>query len=225
MQPEDYGADYYAKKHLADLSSRFQRYRAREVMALYNLGPDDRVLDLGCGWGTVTFAAADRARNVVGIDLSKEAIDRCRRKADEWSNVAFRVADAKATGLEPGSFDVAYAADLFEHLDPSDSQAVAVEAHRVLKPGGVLVVWTPCPSHLLQRLKARNILLKEDPTHIGYKSMAAMEEIMKKTRFAIVSACYRPSHWPGLSVVERLGWRWTPLLRRRIGIVGKKGLA
>ena len=35
MQPEDYGADYYAKKHLADLSSRFQRYRAREVMALY----------------------------------------------------------------------------------------------------------------------------------------------------------------------------------------------
>lgn len=102
---EDYGADYYAKKHLADLKSRFQRYRAREVVALHNLGQA-----VSSGW-------TSRKRRMSGAG----------GRRPKWSNVVFRVADAKATELEAASFDVVYAADLFERLDPTDSQAVAAE--------------------------------------------------------------------------------------------------
>lgn len=69
---------------------------------------------------------------------------------------------------------------------------------------------------------ARDILLKEHPTHIGYKTMAAMREIVEDAGFRVASARYRPSHWPGLNVAERLFQRWVPLLRRRIGVVGLK---
>ena len=91
----------------------------------------DRVLDLGCGWGTITFAMARHAREVVGIDFAPMAITLCNEELGRNgrpANATFRLADARDTGLEPGSFDVVAAADLFEHLYPGDSDTVAAEA-------------------------------------------------------------------------------------------------
>lgn len=76
--PSYYDESYYDAPHLIDRHSRFQRYRVRMVLGLHPLRPADRVLDLGCGWGTISFAVAERGvREVVGIDLSKHAIAIC----------------------------------------------------------------------------------------------------------------------------------------------------
>lgn len=210
--------------HLHDFDSRFQRYRVRKVLELLGPRRTDRVLDLGCGWGSISFALGAIVREVVGLDFSERAVVSCDRRlrTSGFGNVTFRVADARHTGLGAASFDAVVAADLFEHLYPDDSHEVAAEAFRVLKPGGRLAVWTPCRSHILEVLKNNDIILKRDVSHVDYKSMPRMREIATGAGFRIERACFVESHLPGLNVLERLWQRWVPLLRRRIAVLAVK---
>src|SRR5688572_26081106 len=137
--------------HLTDTDSAFQRYRIAKVVELASPAPTDRVVDLGCGWGTFEHALAGRVAEIVGVDFSERAIEFCRRRlvAQPRPNVRFVCAHAGDTGLPPRSFDLVIAADLFEHLYPSDSARVASEALRLLAPGGRFAVWTPHRGHVL----------------------------------------------------------------------------
>ena len=220
-------SDYFEGRgaaHLTDPGSAFQQYRVAKLTQLRAPRARDRVVDLGCGWGTFCFAWADRAADIVGVDFSERAVELCRRRLAETPrpNVRFVCADAGDTGLPGGAFDLVVAADLFEHLYPDDSLRVAREAHRLLAPGGHFAVWTPHRGHVLEALKARGILLKPDPTHVDYKSMHAMKMLLSDAGFAIERAYYAESHVPGLRLVERLLQRVVPILRRRIAVLGRK---
>ena len=206
--------------HLLDPNSRFQRYRVRMVESLAAPQPDDDVVDFGSGWGTFELALAPKVRSILGIDFSARSVELSRETLARHGaeNVRFLQADAGDTDLEPDTYDLVIAADLFEHLYPEDSIRVAREAFRILKPGGRFAVWTPHRGHILEVLKNNRILLTPDPAHVGYKSMARMSELCTEAGFRIERAYYAESHLPGLSLVERaLGWA-IPLLRRRIAI-------
>lgn len=211
-------------EHLTDLESPFQRYRVSKVTAIRPPRSSDRVVDLGCGWGTFGFALADRVASVVGVDFSERSIEICRRRLaeDPHPNLTFLCADAGDTGLEGGAYDLVIAADLFEHLYPDDSARVAAEAFRLLTPGGHFATWTPHRGHVLEALKNRDILLKRDITHVDYKSMERMKRLLSDAGFAIERAYYAESHVPGLRVVERLLQPVVPFLRRRIAVLGRK---
>jgi cyclopropane fatty-acyl-phospholipid synthase-like methyltransferase len=210
--------------HLTDTDSAFQRYRIAKVVELASPLPTDRVVDLGCGWGTFEHALAGRVAEIVGVDFSERAIDFCRRRlaTEPRPNVRFVRADAGATGLPSGAFDLVIAADLFEHLYPSDSTRVASEAFRLLAPGGRFAVWTPHRGHVLEILKNRNIVLRRDVTHVDYKSMDAMKALLYDAGFTIERAYYAESHVPGLRMVERRLQSIVPPLRRRIAVLGRK---
>ena len=210
--------------HLTDTKSAFQRYRIAKVVELASPAPKDRVVDLGCGWGTFEIALAGRVAGIVGVDFSERAIDLCRRRlsSDPRPNVTFVCADAGATGLPAGQFDLVIAADLFEHLYPSDSARVASEAYRLLSPGGRFAVWTPHRGHLLEILRNRNIVLRRDVTHVDYKSLAELKRLLSGAGFTIERAYYAESHLPGLRTVERQLQSIVPPLRRRIAVLGGK---
>lgn len=225
---EHYDAsDYFEGEgagHLADLASAFQRYRVAKVTELRAPRPGDRVVDLGCGWGTFCFAWADDVDEIVGVDFSRRAIELCRRRLEgsAHENVRFVRADAGDTGLEGSAYDLVVAADLFEHLYPDDSARVAAEAFRLLKPGGEFATWTPHRGHLLEILKNRDIVLRRDETHVDYKSMDEMKRLLSGAGFAIERAYYAESHLPLLRSVERLCQGVVPVLRRRIAVLGRK---
>ena len=217
-------SEYFAAGHLRDLRSPFQRYRVDKVLSIYDPAPQERVLDLGCGWGTFEWALGPRVTEVVGVDFSAKSVDLCerQREAGGFRNVRFVHADAGATGLAAGSFDLVIAADLFEHLYPDDSERVAREAHRVLKSGGRFSIWTPHRGHVLEILKNNRVLLKPDPTHVDYKSMERLRSLLAGAGFMVEKAYYAESHLPGLRRLERALMGALPPLRRRIALLGRK---
>ncbi|MEQ8331261.1 MAG: class I SAM-dependent methyltransferase [Longimicrobiales bacterium] len=219
-------SDYFegGTEHLQDMDSAFQRYRVRKVLEIHEPGPGDRVVDLGCGWGTFGFVLADRVGEVVGVDFSEKSIELCNQRlaGDPKPNLRFVCADAGDTGLEAGSFDLALSADLFEHLYPDDSVRVVEEAYRLLAPGGRFSVWTPHRGHFLEHLKNNDILLKRDISHVDYKSLPRMRRMLEDAGFEIERAYYAESHLPGLRTVERALQGLVPLLRRRVALLGRK---
>lgn len=219
-------SDYFEAggDHLLDLSSPFHQYRLKAVRDLSRPRSGERVVDLGCGWGTISLGLAPHVGQVVGVDFSERSVEICEENLSRSgsTNVEFVCADAGDSGLEAGSFDLAVAADLFEHLYPEDTARVAAEAFRLLRPGGRFAVWTPHRGHLLEILKARDILIAHDPTHVDYKSMERVQGYLTASGFDIERAYYAPSHLPGLRLVERLGQTVVPFLRRRIAVLGRK---
>ncbi len=232
MTEERIGREFYDRsdyfeggtEHLQDLDSPFQRYRIEKVLQLYDPDPEERVLDLGCGWGTFSWALGHRVVEMVGVDFSQKSIDLCEKRlaGSAIEGVSFLCADARDTGLEGESFDLVIGADLVEHLYPEDSQDVVAEAFRVLKKGGRLSLWTPHRGHFLEMLKARNILLRRDVSHVDYKSMDRLKTLVGSAGFVVERAYYAESHVGGLRSIERAFQGWIPILRRRIALLARK---
>ena len=219
-------SDYFERgtEHLQDIDSPFQKYRVDKVLQIYEPGSEERVLDLGCGWGTFCWVLGPRVAEIVGVDFSQKSIELCedRLARSAIDGVSFLCADARDTGLEAESFDLVIGADLVEHLYPEDAEAMVAEAFRVLKKGGRLSLWTPHRGHFLEMLKARNILLRRDVSHVDYKSMDRLRTMVVGEGFVVEKAYYAGSHLAGLRSIERALQGWVPILRRRIALLAKK---
>lgn len=104
----------------------------------------DRVLDVGCGTGTLAIAARRRVgpnADVRGIDPSEEMIARAKAKAlREGLAVTFEVASAQKLPFDDASFDVVLSSLMLHHLPDLARKDAVHEMRRVLKPNGRLLV-------------------------------------------------------------------------------------
>ena len=135
------GPEVYTHGHHESVL-RSHRWRTAENSAAFvlaQLTPSARVLDVGCGPGTITADLARRVPGgaVLGIDRSASIVEAARSE-HAAANLSFRVGDVYALDLEDASFDVVYAHQLLQHL--TRPVAAIVEMRRVLRPGGLLAV-------------------------------------------------------------------------------------
>ena len=149
---------------------RERRFRER-LTELARLQPGAAVLDVGCGTGTLAIVAKKRVGNsgtVIGIDASREMIERARRKARRAGvDVRFDSAIVEALPFPDASFDVVFSTLMLHHLPRAAREQCAHEMQRVLRPGGrVLAVDFVTPARerkgLLSRLHRHGSMALRD---------------------------------------------------------------
>ncbi len=221
---------HYDEAYFADLSARYRkrnRFARRRIRNVFSLLPElkgKRFLDIGCGMGTFTLEAAARGAAAVGLDLAPAGIRAAQRVSAEErvTSAHFIRADAAVLPFRTGSADVVVAADFTEHLDDGTLMRVLNELTRVMAAGGTLVVYTPEATHIFERLRARGILLEQEPSHIGIRSAQELAFAARQAGLRVERIRYLPSHLPIWNLLERALSPWVPLLRRRIGLVVRK---
>lgn len=159
-----------------------------------------RVLDAGCGEGVLVEEFRDRLR-IEGLDPNYRSAH-----VTQGSLVALPYADA--------TFDRALCLDVLEHL-PFDDQARALaELHRVLAPGGELLVTVPNLAHLQSRvhflLQGRLIRTANPAKHPGDRPIGEYLELARRAGFTLVG---RRGIFPTIPIVTRFIRRHPARLR------------
>jgi SAM-dependent methyltransferase len=193
-------ADDYAR-HRADFPAE-----AVDCLVVAGVGvTGQRVVDLGCGTGTLARQLAARGCSVTGVDLDGRMLDAARRLASEASlTVAWKLGRAEKTGLDPGLFEAVVAVQCWHWFDGS---AAAGEARRLLAPGGRVAVcgfdWLPLPgavSEVTENLisvhnTAWDLRRIRDPAP-GAEADLALVDIEVAERFTWdLDVAYPPESW------------------------------
>lgn len=121
--------------------------RVLNLLKKINVNKKMRVLDIGCGRGDITMFLAKNAKECIGIDYSKDAIEIANstkkiypKNIQEKSK--FYVMDAKKMNFPDSYFDVVVSIDVLEHLYKEEAEISMKEISRVLRKNGVLFLRT-----------------------------------------------------------------------------------
>lgn len=136
--------DVYTHGHHASVVRSHARRTAATSAAylLPLLEPGQRLLDVGCGPGSITvdLARAVSPGEVVAVDRAPAAVELAQEavRTADVPNAVTQVADVMALPFDDGSFDVVHAHQVLQHLP--DPVAALREMRRVTRPGGVVAV-------------------------------------------------------------------------------------
>lgn len=133
-----------------------RKFRER-VLARAEPKPGDRILDLGCGTGSLAVLTkqAQPGAEVTGIDPDAEILERAREKASEaGAEVAFKVGKGDDLPCADGYFDTVLSTLVLHHLTHEERVRALREVRRTLRPGGRFVVaeWGRAPDPLIWAL-------------------------------------------------------------------------
>jgi methionine biosynthesis protein MetW len=191
-----------------------EEYR-RVVLSLFEPSPEARFLDVGCGDGEFALKVAERigTRQVFGLDVARENVERAKARGIDCCEADLE----RKLPFEDESFDVVCVNQVIEHL--SDTDALAKEVYRVLKPGGYAVTCTPnlAASHnvffLLLGLQPPQTAVSDD-----FDLLVTSRRPKKRTdpwpthrRLFTLEGLTAVFRWHGFSVVRTTGSGWYPL--------------
>lgn len=178
--PDDYYGASGTKFH--GIAESFVRFAgARHARSLSGgLPPGSRVLDVGCGRGVLLSALADRGLEVHGVEVSEAACHGADPRAR--IRIAARLADAS---YEAGQFDAVILWHVLEHL--TDPRRTLEEAHRILRPGGRMVVAVPNFESLQATWAGENWFHLDPPRHLFHFPVPALRTLLARAGFAVQS--------------------------------------
>jgi SAM-dependent methyltransferase len=137
------GMAHYTEYAYSDARSNHSHAYLRPSVAefLRSLPADSRILDLGCGNGSMIAQFADWGFELHGMDSSHSGIRNARQ---QWHSVTFHLADVTAQmppEVAAGYFDAVLCAEVIEHI--FEPRKLVENAYHLLKPGGRILITTP----------------------------------------------------------------------------------
>ena len=183
--------------------------RIRQILRNLSFSPSDKVCEFGCGLGHILFAIAPLIKNGLGLDFSEYAIAEAerRRQTAAIGDISFEAIDIEtlaSSAAHKGQFDKVLMMDISEHLYDDTLTRFLASAHHVLRAGGELYIHTPNAGYYLEKLKSRNILLKQFPSHIAVRGYRAYEAILLDAGFHVEKTIMLPHYNPVLGKIDML---------------------
>ena len=154
----------------------------------YDLFPyqgEGRLLDYGCGNGKFLLAMRDRGWQVQGMDLTPQAVERCRAEGLEAR------LGRDMDEYPPNSFDAITLWQVIEHV-PSPRQTLG-QAWRALRPGGLLTMSLPNFDSLTARWFGPYWFPLELPRHVTHFTPVTLKRILAEENFTDIR--FRPQRY------------------------------
>ena len=155
----------------------------REVLSDYDF---DHVLELGCGTGKNTFWLAERAKNLLGLDFSKEMLAKAKEK-NKYAHVQLQLADIQEDwSISDDVLDLITCSLTLEHI--GDLDGVFAQASKKLKQGGLFYI---CELHPFKQYLGTKARFEEDGELIELEvyihHISDFLEVGKNNGFELVS--------------------------------------
>lgn len=194
----------YTYEELFQFGGRLSAIRREHERLLPYFANATTVLDIGCGRGVCLQMLREAGITPVGVDLSREAVERCRA-------LGFRDvfhSDALTFLREhPDAYDGLICSHVIEHLPFADGKDLVQLAYETLRPGGRLAIVTPN----MQDLRVGGNIFWLDPTHVRPYPLELLDAMLRAAHFRIVR-CWQPLAVPNKRAIPR----WA-LLRLLLG--------
>lgn len=197
----------HARAYFDELAGRFgkQYVPGRSwkglAEALLKILNYDTVADLGAGEGTLSQLLAQRAKKVIAIDNSEKMVEFGQSLAQQHKlkNLEYRLGDIESPPISDNSIDLAIFSQALHHAQKPET--ALTEAHRILKPGGTLVILDLLAHNFEQ---ARELY---HDTHLGFTE-AHLTDLLTTARFknpetTIVDKEPDPPHFQTLLATAR----------------------
>lgn len=196
----DKRAEKYAKSPIRDMPA----YEITMERVSQYLGPEDRVLELGCGTGSTALKLAHLPKEIVATDISGKMIEIANRKIADGKikNVSFERTERIKGDFADHSFDVVMGFNLF-HL-VKDPMAAFEDINRLLKPGGLFISKTPCLGGIfIYRAMILPMRALGIAPFVGFHTIQALDAMIEQSGFEIVETGNYPQKPPSHFVVAR----------------------
>jgi ubiquinone/menaquinone biosynthesis C-methylase UbiE len=185
--------------------------RRSAVLEALNLWTGERVLEVGCGGGYLTCEAArfvGPTGRVCAIDISPDQIAAAKQRCAEFGWVECRTADIASPPHGDAEFDAVFAVQVLEYL--TDLDAALRQIHRMLRPGGRLVIvatdWSSAVWHSENPSRMQRVLTawaphtpcRDLPAILAARLRSAGIQPLRQTAIPILNTSYNPasfSYW------------------------------
>lgn len=192
------------------------------ALLLLDPRPDMKVLEIGCAVGASLVVMGLQGAEVTGVDLDAELVRRANQHLRHFGvRGKAQVGDATSLAFDSATFDAVLSSDLHEHRTPAQQVEALTEAHRILRPGGILVIKTPNLRYLkaslfFKRVRAiargrspRGFVIAHspgtsDPQHIGLSTRPLLSKELLQARFVNYEFHYAPLRRFGYSELVEL---------------------
>ncbi len=191
--------------------------RKRAAYVRKHCPPPARLLDVGCGTGALAERLAEQGYAVAGIDPSEGMLEVLRRRCP---GVEALHGSATSMPFADEEFDLALTVATLHHIaKPADVRTALIEMVRVVKPGGLILVWDHNP-----RNPYWPYIMRRVPQDIGEERLVGVDEILSGLRaggaepeavaeLGLIPDFVPPRLLPATARLERLVER-TPGVRR-----------
>jgi len=166
-----------------------------------------KVLDIGSGVGLVDRYLAASVPNLFGVDIEEDVVNRAKVNNP---GVTYSVYDGEYLPFETNTMDFAFAINVMHHVTPSFWQNFVNEMRRVLRPGGVAVVFEHNPLNPLTRRVVSKCEFDRDAVLLSQNKLS---NLFTKSGLALAGDAYIlffPFRGRFFRFIEK-GFKWIPL--------------